>query len=331
MPSSSPWLTLIVGVAVTLLSFLPNLLFQSRSWLVVSALWGVVGVLTLVRTRGMQALVRRTRVRFQPRGAAPVLRVLHARWEAAGILSPRGATAGDIRRFEHEYGVVLPDDVRAYFATINGTARGEAGRDDEDLVGFWHLDQVRTFAETHVATDAEAHRTFAFADYLCRFAVFGIRLSDDVTAPTRVVARFPYGQFDIASTFGEFLTRYVLDDLVLLPAFSVVADDEGLGAEVDGVVSYVVHWPDVHRIDVEVVVAKDLPAESILVWVIAGEAALHPFVAPVDTVAGGHIVRAKILSLPGFDESAFAAARSAEARCEAGTFTVWRRAEPPTG
>jgi hypothetical protein len=155
-------------------------------------------------------------------------------------------------------------------------------------------------------------------------------LSADPSAPTPVVARLPYGQVRVAETFGEFLARYVLDDqTVLFPSFAVVADETGIGSEDEGRIFYVVRWSDVQQIEVQVVGAHDEPGEPVFIWVVSGRPGTKTFVAPVDTVAGGHIVRATIRSLPGFDEPAFAAARETESRGEAGTFVVWRAEGPP--
>src|SRR5688572_12386633 len=58
-------------------------------------------------------------------------------------------------------------------------------------------------------------------------------------------------------------------------------------------------------------------AEAVLFWIVAGRPDATPFMAPVDTVAGGRVVRDRIRSLPGFDEAALAAARDAETAARA--------------
>ena len=251
-------------------------------------------------------------------------------WRAAGILSPEAASNEDVKRFELQYDVVLTDDLRDYFTSVNGTKHGWNGRDDEHAIGFWHLHQVRTFEEEGISEDEDAGRTFVLAKYWFGFATYGVRLSNDSAAPTPVVARFPYGQFEVAPTFREFVARYLLGDLsVLFPEFVVIADDHGIGAEKDGVVSYSVMWSDMEEILIAVTSPNDERNECEACWVISSFPASMPFIAPVDTVAGGNVLRMRIRSLEGFDEEAFQAARTAEQRREAGSFVVWRSARGP--
>jgi hypothetical protein len=322
-----PWLPLLIGVPAVAVALLWSQLFRSDTarWLFLAAIYGVLGLSWAMSTAPAIMLRRKLRLRLPWKRDSLVIRALFEKWQVAGILAPQPASIDDVRRFEREYGVVLPNDVRDYFTSINGTKRGWNGQDDEHALGFWHLHQVRTFAEEGISDDPDVVSTFVFAEYAFRFAVYGVRLSADPAAPTAVVARFPYGRFEVAATFSEFLLRYLLDDLsVLFPEFVVVADDTGIGAEKDGVVSYVVTWPDVREIGIEIVGADEEPRESIAYWVISGHRETMPFMAPLDTVAGGNVVRARIRSLKGFDDVAFQSARSAEARGESGRFVVWR-------
>jgi hypothetical protein len=322
MPHVRPSLLLWIGASVVFLLLLESALVpETARWLILVGAWVVILLQWVRLTSPAQRLLRRRRARL----AGPVIEALYGRWEAAGILARHPASADDIARFERENGVVLPAAMRAYFTTINGTSQGEVGQDDEYSVGFWHLDQVRTFAGTHIRFHEAADRTFAFADCFTRMTAYGVRLSSDAAATTPIVARFPYGEFQMASTFEEFLTRYVLGDTsVLSPEFTAVADDHGIGSEAGGPVSYVMRWSDVERI--EVVTALDATETAAMAyWVVTGAPNSPPFIAPVDTVAGGHLLRARICSLDGFDDSAFQAAREAEARGENGTFVVWRR------
>ncbi len=141
---------------------------------------------------------------------------LRAKWATNGILSAAVASQAEIAAFEKKYSVVLPPDVRTYFATINGTAIGSLGMDDEDLMGFWHLDQVRTFAEEGIDDDPDVARTFVFADHSIWIYGFGIRLSSDPSAPTPVVVTIGSPHICVASSFEEFIERYVRGDQTAL-------------------------------------------------------------------------------------------------------------------
>jgi hypothetical protein len=327
MPSTKPWLPLVLGGAGVALSFLPMQLFDSDAslWLFVAALYGVMGTAWALSTTPARRFRRSLRLRLPWKRDAWVTRTLLERWSAAGILAPEAASHADVRRFEQQYQVVLPDDLRDYFTSINGTKDGWSGRHDEHAIRFWHLHQVQTFKEEGLSEDPQADRTFVFARYWFGFASYGVRLSTDASAPTPVVARFPYGEFEVAQTFREFVIRYLLDDLsVLFPDFVVIADDNGIGAEHDGIASYAVMWSDVQEIQVVVNHSNEEESECAASWVISSCRASIPFIAPVDTVAGGNVLRTRIRALDGFDDRAFQAAREAEQRNETGSFVVWR-------
>src|SRR5262245_25339794 len=96
-----------------------------------------------------------------------IIDAVRERWARAGVLADSVADERAIATFERRYSVVLPEAVRYYFATVNGTAIGACGMEDGDnLMGFWHLDQIHTFAEEGAhAESPEAHRTFVFGDH----------------------------------------------------------------------------------------------------------------------------------------------------------------------
>jgi hypothetical protein len=147
--------------------------------------------------------------------ADSVIEALRERWRAQGILNEHHATEEDLVAFEARHNVVLPLDLRRYFATVNGTALGQYGMDDPDLLGFWHLDQVRTFAEERTGSgdqDASAQSTFAFADHSIWVFGFGIQLSSDRTAATPIVCDVSIPMQKVADSFAEFISRYLLGD-----------------------------------------------------------------------------------------------------------------------
>ncbi len=62
----------------------------------------------------------------------------------------------------------MPDDLRWYFLTVNGTKSGAYGMDDPDLMAFCHIDEVETFARVGEGGDRlprSAATTFAIADH----------------------------------------------------------------------------------------------------------------------------------------------------------------------
>jgi hypothetical protein len=147
--------------------------------------------------------------------AESVIDALRERWRAQGILNEHHATEAELVAFEARYNVVLPADLRHYFATVNGTALGQYGMDDSDLLGFWHLDQVHTFAEERMTSgdqDAGARHTFAFADHSIWCFGFGIQLSSNRIAATPIVCDVGVPLQKVAESFAEFISRYLLGD-----------------------------------------------------------------------------------------------------------------------
>ena len=148
---------------------------------------------------------------------AQQLATLRERWIAEGIACDRPATDADVAAFEARYGVVLPSDIRAYFTTVNGTAIGAYGMEDEYLLGFWHLDEVRSFAEVFAGGSVrtpspEEERTFVIADHSIWVYGFGIQLSADPEAPTPIVADVASPYHRVAESFAEFLAAYLRGD-----------------------------------------------------------------------------------------------------------------------
>ena len=143
------------------------------------------------------------------------LATLRERWIDQGIAYDKPATEIDVTAFEARYGVVLPADLRAYFITLNGTAVGAYGMQDKHLLGFWHLDEVRSFAELFAdygPTTPEQARTFVVADHSIWVYGFGIQLSADPNAPTPIVVDIGSPYHRVAESFSEFLKAYLRDD-----------------------------------------------------------------------------------------------------------------------
>jgi hypothetical protein len=124
LPAVSSWRYLTIGALGVSTIFAVQFSIPERArWLLPVTLWG------LVAGAAMLALAYRVwrRARLRSGGYGVVLQLIHARWEETGILAPEAATWEDVARFEHEYGVRLPADVRRYFLTLNGTTIGEHG------------------------------------------------------------------------------------------------------------------------------------------------------------------------------------------------------------
>lgn len=147
-----------------------------------------------------------------------VIDAVRERWTQAGVLAESVADAAQLATFEQRYGVVLPPALRYYFTTVNGTAIGACGMEDGDnLMGFWHLDQVHTFAEEDATgTHPDAGTTFVFADHSIWVFAFGIQLSADPNALAPIVTDCAPAFHVVAASFTEFLEAYLRDDAEVL-------------------------------------------------------------------------------------------------------------------
>jgi hypothetical protein len=201
------------------------------------------------------------------------------------------------------------------------------GKEDRDGVSFWHLNSVSSFADTHVSADPDAARTFAFADLSMRTVVYGVRLGADPTEATPVFASMPSGRVQVAASFSEFVERYLSSPRsILSPEFDVVAVEQGIGTERDGIFTCSIRWQDVKAISVVLEAGDDGAVRA--GWMIEGDQPVSPWRAlflPVVLSARSTQVTQKLRALPGFNEGNFQAAVAAEHRDEAGTFVCWQR------
>jgi hypothetical protein len=143
---------------------------------------------------------------------------LKSRWLAQGVSIRPGVTAKQIQSFEAHHGVVLPDDLREYLETVDGTGRGSDW--DADLFCFWSLDELTPLTQEH--PDAkyfeELCAYFLFADYSIECPAYAIRLSNDRSAETPILAIFSdrreYSSYPVADSFSEFVEEYFTHGVV---------------------------------------------------------------------------------------------------------------------
>jgi hypothetical protein len=82
--------------------------------------------------------------------------------------------------------------------------------EDEDLISFWHLDQIRSLSELQPSgAIRDGDRLFVFADWSIDAHAWAVRLSSDAAAeaPIMIVYRQPQ---QVASSFEDFLSQYLL-------------------------------------------------------------------------------------------------------------------------
>jgi hypothetical protein len=156
------------------------------------------------------------------RSYTETINTLRERWKDQGILNEQPATEAEIEAFEAHHNVVLPPDLRFYFLTVNGTRDGRISLDDEHMIGFWHLDQVVTFAEENAGGgmgNPDALRTFAIADQLIWSFGFGVQFSSDAAATTLIVSDGGTNHiYPVTASFTEFIEGYLRNDLRIIYA-----------------------------------------------------------------------------------------------------------------
>jgi len=147
----------------------------------------------------------------------PLIATVRAIWELGGIQNRGTATETDIVAFEQQYGVRLAPIIRDYFCELNGTSQGELGMDDANLIGFWHLDQVRPMKEDCPQyVTADEPDLFMFADYSIWAIGYAVRLATADDAATAVFLIGGDKPLELAETFEEFLRRYSVGDQSVL-------------------------------------------------------------------------------------------------------------------
>jgi len=161
---------------------------------------------------------------------------LRDNWAAEGIPVPPGATDAEIEAFEARYEVRLPDDMRAYFQTVNGMwAEGQPEQyDDYGFDSFWPVGRLMPWCDhwagpTHCndpgekpggrvigsldePSDTPEPRTlFPFADHSLFIYAAVIDLSADPMTHVHVYRIFcadhkRYDDFEpVGRTFTEFM------------------------------------------------------------------------------------------------------------------------------
>ena len=139
-------------------------------------------------------------------------------WQGAGLTVRPPARADAVRAFESRYGVVLPDDLRAYFLTVDGM-------EDELDPGtnrFWPLGMVKPVEEEL----SEQHQDwlaypgcFVFVDHCIWCFAWAVRLGKEpaaVSGPVFQVTASEVHAQQIAPSFTAFVEMYLADQYSVL-------------------------------------------------------------------------------------------------------------------
>jgi len=134
-------------------------------------------------------------------------------WYRIGPKLRPGASERRLLGFEAKYGVRLPEDMRGYFALVDGMEKYST--EGEWLFSFWELGRLRPLTEEfgeaaglHSLNIPRAESTFCFADSLIESEVYGIFLSADPAAKNTVIG---YDGVPRAESFSDFALKYMQD------------------------------------------------------------------------------------------------------------------------
>ena len=137
-------------------------------------------------------------------------------WLRYNIKLRRGASESELREFESKYNVLLPDDLKDYFATVDGFDGSVNWMTDENAITFLPLAEVLPSSKTWALETPDADSYFMFADFSLLCHVYMIRLRNDLSLGNSVfIARDEKPQ-QIASSFSEFVQGYLADDYGIL-------------------------------------------------------------------------------------------------------------------
>lgn len=105
---------------------------------------------------------------------------LKAHWVSRQISCNEGLTEDSVTTFEGQWRVVLPEDMREFYLTLNGMPDYTT---DDEVIRFWRLDEVKPFtAESpQMATPDyidNPESLFVFADYSIWAHAYAIRLAE---------------------------------------------------------------------------------------------------------------------------------------------------------
>jgi hypothetical protein len=146
----------------------------------------------------------------------PTVEALKTFWVRQGIKLRRGATELEFAAFEARYNVRLPEDVREYFASVNGFDGSEHWMTDKEVITFLALDEMKPLSEYWSPAVADSDSYFVFADYSLAAHVYAIRL--DSSRHRNDVAVVYDRTVEVASSFSEFIQGYLENNgAVLFP------------------------------------------------------------------------------------------------------------------
>jgi len=141
--------------------------------------------------------------------------LLKTRWLRQGIKLRRGATESETTAYEAKYDVCLPEDMREFFAVVNGFDNRNGEEVDSDMITFFSLEEIKPLNASDWGIASRAESFFVFADWSISAHVYAVRLLKDCTASGPVVVVYD-SLVKVADSFAEFMQAYLEDNKAVL-------------------------------------------------------------------------------------------------------------------
>jgi len=147
----------------------------------------------------------------------PSIESLKTYWLRQGVKLRPGVSEDELAAFEAHYNVRLPDDLREYFAAVNGFDGSEHWMTDNEVITFLGLEEMKPLSEYWSPHVAESDFYFVFADYSLAAHVYAIRLDGLAEHENDVVVVYER-TVKVSRSFSEFIKSYLENsDAVLFP------------------------------------------------------------------------------------------------------------------
>jgi len=127
-----------------------------------------------------------------------------------------GASKVKLQEFEDKYNVLLPDDFKDYFATVDGFDGSDNWMTDENAITFLPLAEVLPSSKTWALEVPDADSYFVFADFAVLCHVYMIRLRNDLSLGNPIFIVRDEIPKQIAGSFSEFVRGYLANDYDIL-------------------------------------------------------------------------------------------------------------------
>ncbi|MEO6909138.1 MAG: SMI1/KNR4 family protein [Abditibacteriaceae bacterium] len=135
---------------------------------------------------------------------------LRQHWLNQGFSLDNGASKSQLEELQSKYQIILPDDFKEYLLSISWSKDYDS---DDQTISFRTINRINEEAFVYRYSDTENY--LAFADFLISSHEYGIKLQSH-SSTTPVFLLWNHTVIQIASSFTEFLERYLLDDENLL-------------------------------------------------------------------------------------------------------------------